>query len=83
MGTSPEATHLLEEPGALATLTELGGEWFDHHLTGNIAYRPSEGHDPHDRASSGPRQDCRTSNPETTSRSSSVIAVCRIRWCSR
>lgn len=83
MGTSPGATHHFEEPGALATVTELAGEWFNHHLTGNVAHRPSGGHDPHDRASSGPHQDRRTSNPETTSRSSSVIVVCRIRWCSR
>lgn len=29
----PGATHLFEEPGAMDTVAELAGEWFDRHLT--------------------------------------------------
>jgi putative phosphoribosyl transferase len=28
----PSATHLFEEPGALAAVTRLAGEWFAQHL---------------------------------------------------
>jgi len=37
----PGATHLFEEPGALAQVSQLAGAWFDRHLTSATALRGS------------------------------------------
>jgi putative phosphoribosyl transferase len=39
----PRATHLFEEPGALAEVTKLALEWFDGHVPNNI-YQPLNYH---------------------------------------